>query len=242
MNTISIILAAGKGTRFGKSSVNKNAVVVEGKSLVQHGLDKIDGLVDKNYVVVGHKRESVLDSVKSKNVVFVTQTRRLGTGHAVKVAVREIERQKVRPSCVLVANGDHLFMIDNQVIRDLLNAHNAQDNDVTLLTAISGNPESFDNGRIIRREEKIISILEKKDFTETSRLIPELNTGTYVFRYASIKNALADSKVEKGKELYITDVLFKLGKIGSHTVSLEKVGIGVNTKTELQAYLDQQTI
>lgn len=241
MTNFSIILAAGKGTRFGKSSINKNAVVIDGKSLVQRGLDNIEGLVDKSFVVVGHKKESVLNSTKSEGVIFVTQTKRLGTGHAVKVAIKEIEKQGLHPTNVLVANGDHLFMICTQAIRDLLEVHLTEDNDVTLLTAFSDNPEGFENGRIIRQDEKILSILEKKDFTDESKRFPELNTGTYVFKYEAIKDALLRSRVKKGSELYITNILFELKKIGSHTVPIAKVGIGVNTKADLQGYLDRLT-
>jgi bifunctional N-acetylglucosamine-1-phosphate-uridyltransferase/glucosamine-1-phosphate-acetyltransferase GlmU-like protein len=202
MKTTAIILAAGKGTRFGSCTVNKTAVLVKGESIIQKGINNISSFMDDIFVVVGHKKDSVISAITAKKINYVTQAKRLGTGHAVKVAVKEIEKINKSPKNILVANGDHLFMIDDQVIKDLLKTHIDQNNDVTILTTKTSNSRDFDNGRIIRSDGGITSILEKTDFTDDDRLINELNTGTYVFKYDSILNMFKKLKSEKPKNLY----------------------------------------
>lgn len=237
MKIAAIILAAGKGKRFGISEVNKTAVKIDGKSLLQMGLDKIHDSVDETVVVVGHKKESVISSIKTNRVRFVTQSKRLGTGHAVKVALNDIEKRNNKPDHVLVTNGDHLFMVTREVVRNLIKKHISEGNDATILTSIHPDPVNVDNGRIIRKKGKFIGILEKTEFTASSRKIKELNSGNYVFKYSAIKPVLDQAKVELGKELYITDLVFKVNKIGSFTTLHKNVGSGANTKSELENFL-----
>jgi bifunctional UDP-N-acetylglucosamine pyrophosphorylase/glucosamine-1-phosphate N-acetyltransferase len=231
--TTAIILAAGKGTRFGSSDVNKTAISIGGKSIIQIGIDKIKDLVDDTVVVVGHKKESVINSITTKGIRYVIQSKRLGTGHAVKIALNEIIRQKKNPSHVLVANGDHLFMIDKPAVQKLLQNHKAETNDVTILTALHNSPEKLDNGRIIRRGDKAVSILEKSEFKNGENKIRELNTGTYAFKFDSLAKSILGKRSERGKELFITKILFYLPKVGTVTVPFGSVGTGINTKEDL---------
>lgn len=239
MKTVAVVLAAGNGTRFGKSEVNKTAIKIANIPMVQMGIQNISSLVEKIVVVVGYKKESVINSVASEKVIYATQARILGTGHAVKIAVNKLASLNETPEDILVSNADHLFMIDKQAIADLLQRHGKESNDVTILTAIHENPYPLSNGRIVRNAGQIKSILEKSNFTNETRLIREVNTGTYVFRYKPLREVLLKAKTVNNHELYITKVLFDLQKIGSLTVPFSKVGTGVNTREELKDFLDQ---
>ena len=242
MRLLAVILAAGNGTRFEGASINKTATLVGGKSLVQIGIENISQMVEKIVVVVGFKKETVIESISSDKVIFAIQPRRLGTGHAVKVALEKIESLNKRITDLFVGNGDHLFMIDGITIQGLLKKHTKERNDVTILTAMHNDPSSLNNGRIIRKNGLITSILEKADCDKKAKLIKELNTGTYVFNYQSIKKILDNVKIAQNKELYITHELLKLKKIGSYTVSFMKVGTGVNTSKELQRYVQSSFV
>lgn len=242
MKTVAIILAAGNGKRFGNTNINKTAVKISNISMIQTGIRNISSLVDKIVVVVGYKKASVINSVKSDKVIYAHQRYRLGTGHAVKIAMNKLNTLDEEPVDIIVSNGDHLFMIDRHAIRKLLNYHRVNGNDVTILTAIHDSPYALDNGRILRKQGKVASILEKSDFADKSRFVKEVNTGTYVFNYNSLSEILAKSKVIQNSELYITKVLFDLKKVGSFTVPFSKVGTGVNTQSELENFLSQVNI
>jgi bifunctional UDP-N-acetylglucosamine pyrophosphorylase/glucosamine-1-phosphate N-acetyltransferase len=237
-----IVLAAGKGKRFGASGVNKTAIKINGKSLVQIGLEKVEPLVDGLIVVVGHKKQSVIDSIKTKNVKFVTQKKRLGTGHAFKLALNEIKRQKTKPDHIFVANGDHLFQVSKNIINNLIDEHAKKGNDATILTSIHPNPEKRDNGRIVRKKGKIVRIIEKHEYTKSARKIKELNSGNYIFKYSTIKPVLDATKVGRVKEMNLVYSIFKLKKIGGYKTLYKNVGPGVNTKSDLERYLEKKKL
>lgn len=242
MKVSAILLAAGKGTRFGVCETNKTAVKITGKSLIQRGIENIESFTEQIVVVVGYKKESVISSIKSNKVVFATQTRRLGTGHAVKVALHTISKFKKKPQHIFVANGDHLFMIEPTVISQFISTHLASRNDVTILSTENRTPDKLDNGRIIREGGNVVGIVEKSQFTKSNRSMPELNTGTYLFRYEALSKAFQSSTRDKGKELYITTVLFYAGKVGTFCAPYDQVGAGVNTKKDLELYLSTPSL
>ena len=63
----SIILAAGKGTRM-KSDTPKVLHTIFDKALVDYAIDAVNatGLVDENFVIVGHQSERVEDYITAK--------------------------------------------------------------------------------------------------------------------------------------------------------------------------------
>jgi len=240
MRITAIILAAGKGTRFADPKVNKTAYKINGKSMLQGGLDVVASLVDDTIVVVGYRKQSVIDTVKTKRIKFVTQNKRLGTGHAVKLALKEIEKGNTKPDHIFVANGDHLFQVSKKAIRGLFKMHIAEGNDATVLTSFHPNPVERDNGRIIRKNGRIVEIVEKCDFTPEIRKIDELNSGNYIFRYASLKRVLPKASIVPGKEFNIVYSIFEMGKVGGCVVSFEDVGSGINSKSDLEEYLAER--
>lgn len=237
MKITAIVLAAGDGTRFADPHVNKTAIKIKDKSLVQIGLEKVEPLVNEMIVVVGHKKQSVIDSINTKNIRYVLQAKRLGTGHAVKLAIEEIEKGEVKPDHIFVANGDHLFQVAIHAISGLFDKHIRDGNDATILTSYHRSPVDRDNGRIKRKRGKVVEIIERKDFTPAIRKMNELNSGNYIFRYLSIKPILDKTKVVSGKELNIVYSIFKTRKVGAHVVRYEDVGPGINTQKDLEETL-----
>ena len=82
---ISVILAAGKGTRM-KSALPKVLHKVGGKPMVQHVLDAAkEAGTTRNVIVIGFGGEKVKETI-GEQAEIVVQAEQLGTGHAVRQA------------------------------------------------------------------------------------------------------------------------------------------------------------
>ena len=86
MNIAAVILAAGEGKRM-KSKHPKVLHEICGKSMINYVLESSkEAGAEKQIVVIGHKGQSVIDSIDDKEIEFVNQEKQLGTGHAVMQA------------------------------------------------------------------------------------------------------------------------------------------------------------
>ena len=98
---ISLILAAGKGTRM-KSDQSKVLHKVNGVPMIRRVVNVLENIGnEKNIFILGHKKEDVL--AEMGNVVYVTQEEQLGTGHAILIAKDKI---KEYGEDVLITCGD----------------------------------------------------------------------------------------------------------------------------------------
>ena len=238
--TIGIILAAGRGTRLNSKDTNKTALAVSGKSLVSYGADLFKETTDKTLVVIGAFSDTVKDALNEyKEVEFVEQTEQLGTGHAAKIAVEYIEKNKLEPSTVLVGYGDHMMFYTSKIIEEMKKEHLESGAVVTMITVDYPDANALGWGRIVRNQSgEVDAIVEQKDATAEQRAITEQNAGFYCFEYEFLKESV--QVFEKSKvtgEYYITDVVEiarKAGKkVQAYTVPFEFVGSGVNTPEQL---------
>ena len=92
-----VILAAGKGTRM-RSRLPKVLQPLAGRPLLAHVLDTARRLNPRRLlVVVGHEAERVREAFASQSdLVWVEQRPQLGTGHALRVALPSLGRNKSR--------------------------------------------------------------------------------------------------------------------------------------------------
>ena len=98
---ISLILAAGKGTRM-KSDKPKVLHEVNGVPMLKRVANVLENIGIKNNVfILGHKKEEVLQAMGE--VPYVVQEQQLGTGHAILIAKEKIEEFK---EDVLITCGD----------------------------------------------------------------------------------------------------------------------------------------
>lgn len=223
-----IVLAAGEGTRM-KSALPKVLHTLAGRSMLGHALTAAQGInPQKIAVVVRYERDQVADHARSLNndVIIVDQDDIPGTGRAVQCAVSVLdasfhaaaalegvplgsEGQGVSEGLtgpVVVVSGD-VPMLDAETLTELLAAHVADNNAVTVLTTELDNADGY--GRIVREADgSVASIVEHKDASEEQRSIREINSGTYVFDAAVLRRALGsvDRNNSQG-EVYLTDVL-----------------------------------
>ncbi|MDR7855664.1 bifunctional UDP-N-acetylglucosamine diphosphorylase/glucosamine-1-phosphate N-acetyltransferase GlmU [Tissierella sp.] len=233
---ISIILAAGEGTRM-KSKLSKVLHKVCGKPILEYVIDASKGAaVEKNIVIVGHGGDMVKEYFKDEPIVFKTQPIGddvpYGTGYAVMQAVDHIEDN----STVIILYGDTPLITEN-TINNLMNYHNENEFQGTVLTALLDNPTGY--GRIIREENgHILKIVEERDASEEEKKIKEINSGIYCFNGKLLKYALG--KIDNNnaqKEYYATDVIGILKdegyKVGAFVIADSNEIHGVNSRVQL---------
>ena len=123
----------------------------------------------KKILVTGHGGEQVRDTCAQTAAVFVQQTERRGTAHAVQMALPHLRTQ----ANVLILYGD-VPLITPETISKILNA--VDKDHIALLTIHLDNPTGY--GRIVRNTEgEIESIVEQKDASDEQLNITEINTG-----------------------------------------------------------------
>lgn len=232
-DVISIVIAAGKGTRM-KSKNSKLVQKIYGKEIVKRAYENIKNAgVEDIIVVVGHQKEQVMQ-VLGENIKYVEQKEMLGTGHAVMQAA---DLLKEKDGKILAVYGD-VPLLRPETLKKLLDRSIENDESATVLTAIYDNPKGY--GRIVRNNEgKIISIIEEVDATDEQRKIQEINTGIYCFDIQELLEALTQIRPNNLKgEYYLTDVIKimidKGLKVGSVVAQDNAEILGVNDRMQLQ--------
>ena len=237
MNKIGyIILAAGKGIRM-KSPLPKVALNFAGKPMINRVIDAIN-LCDEDAlkcVVVGYKFEEIKKIIPSSNkVIYAYQEKQLGTGHAVIIAKRVLE--KLNLDYLIILCGD-TPLIQADTLKKLLEEHYKTNSSCTILTTILQDPKQF--GRIVKDENKQVQkIVENKDATQEERGIKEINSGIYCFKTKDLFSSL--NKINNNnyqKEYYLTDVIKILKQenklVSTYTIKKFWEVQGVNSQKEL---------
>ncbi|MEJ6950623.1 bifunctional UDP-N-acetylglucosamine diphosphorylase/glucosamine-1-phosphate N-acetyltransferase GlmU [Natronospora cellulosivora (SeqCode)] len=230
---LSLILAAGKGTRM-KSDLIKVLHNVGGKSMIQHVVDNVMDFSSRIAVVIGYQGEKVKKSIDSdKEVSFYYQEEQLGTGHAVLQAKKELEEFD---GTVLVLFGDTPLLREESLKR-LFKKHQEEKAACTVMTAIVENPGSY--GRIIRDDDNnLTAIVEEKDASPAEKRIREINTGVCVFKSNLLLEALDNIDNDNAQgEYYLTDAIAYLSQRNSKVLPLiiedNREIIGINDRVNL---------
>ncbi|MDL2292022.1 bifunctional UDP-N-acetylglucosamine diphosphorylase/glucosamine-1-phosphate N-acetyltransferase GlmU [Acholeplasma sp. OttesenSCG-928-E16] len=226
MKTYALLLAAGKGTRM-RTDMPKCAYPILKKPMIEYSIERLENsLVDEICVVVGHKREVLMDLLGDR-VQYVVQEEQLGTGHAVLCAE---DLLKNKPGKTIILPGD-MPLIETKLINKILNAHDDMGNDLTLVSTLYDNPKGY--GRISRdKYGNVCSIVEDADLTDTQKQIKEVNTGVYVINNDILFDCLKEIKInEKKGEYYLTDIVSVMKrrfKIGLFLVRNSILMMGIN--------------
>ncbi len=229
MSTSIVILAAGRGTRM-KSQLPKVLHPLAGKPMLQWLLETAIKLNPKNInIVCGYGKAQVQAALSEFNVQFVEQAEQLGTGHAVKQALNNIQNS----DRVLVLVGD-TPLISKKTLENLLATPNHA---IGLLTVNVSDAAGL--GRIIRNEKNhVIGIVEHKDASDEQRKIKEINTGIMVLPTPALTKWLGEITNDNAQgEYYLTDVmaLAVRDNIMIHAVQAEDVNevSSVNDRVQL---------
>lgn len=196
-NLTTIIMAAGKGTRM-KSTRPKVLQPLAGKPLLQHVLTTAKKLgSQKNIIIYGFEGRQVKDAFANESIDWVEQAEQLGTGHAVQMALPVLPTDGKS----LILSGD-VPLIGVDTLEKLSNT----DSRFAMLTINIANP--FGLGRIVRKDGKVIAIVEEKDATDTQKQISEINSGVYCVDNAILHNYLKNLNNNNAQgEYYLTDIV-----------------------------------
>lgn len=202
---ISIILAAGEGTRM-KSSIPKTLHKVCGKEMIKYVIEAAENSgTEKNIVVLGHGKERVEHAVESMNVVTVEQPVGAGvpygTGFAVMAASDFIDDD----DSVIILCGDSP-LIKGETLGEFMKYHQDNGYAVSIMTAYLDNPRGY--GRILKSNDIVKGIVEEKDASCEIKKIKEVNTGIYCFNGKHLKYALSKIGSDNSQgEYYLTDTI-----------------------------------
>lgn len=232
MNTLTtVILAAGFGTRM-RSKLPKVLHPIGGAPMLAHVIDLAKAIGSDDIIcVVGHHKESVMAAVADPRVRFIEQTEQLGTGHAVQVAMPEIQTDRV-----LVLYGDTPLLLE-RCISDFLMACQEGAYDAGVISTEPPSPEGY--GRIVRDAEgRFRSIVENRDLAPSQRGISEINSGIGLFSTSFLKTALARLTNDNAQgEYYLTDVFSLImadgGKVEAFSFPEYHVFMGINDRVAL---------
>ena len=180
-------------------------------------------------VVYGHGADRVSKALPGRDLCFVRQAKQLGTGHAVKQALRHLDVS----AATLILYGD-VPLITPATLKNMI----ARRKDcLTLLAAVFQNPTGY--GRIIRDSAgAVVGIVEEKDATDEQRKVQEGNTGLMHLptrRLAKWLSQITNKNAQR--EYYLTDIVALAVKdqIPIQTVTTEDLSEiqGVNNQRQL---------
>ncbi len=235
-----IILAAGKSKRMG-GDTPKALAELKNKPFLRHILDTLEklDLVHKPIIVVGHKKEEVMDKI-GPQFLYAVQHEQLGTGHAVKSA-QDLTNGDHKTILVLSADQP---LISTDTIEKIIEEHTSKNATITLGTVQLPDFNEWRSGmlhfgRIVRSEDgKVEKIVEYKDATEEEENITEVNPAIYAFDAAWLWQNIEKLKNENAQqEYYLTDLIHAAFEDNQLVLAVPVAnmleGLQPNTKEEL---------
>ena len=233
LKTAVLILAAGKGTRL-KSQLPKVLHEAGGRTLLGHVIDAALGAgvaAADIFVVAGYAAERIRAAVEPLGLQVILQQPQQGTGHAVQVAAAALQGYER----LVVLHGD-MPLISAFTVRGLLETQQSQSAAAVLATATPASPRAY--GRILRRGEDVLAIVEDKQCSPEQKQIRELNAGFYCFATAPLWQALGELRTDNPHgEYYLTDTVALLARRGLPVRGFPLSDIdeilGINDRVEL---------
>lgn len=210
-----VILAGGMSTRTYPLTIKKPKPLlkVRDKTIIEHNLAQLSGLVEEVVIVIGYLGKIIQDflkvSYKGLNISYVEQKEQLGTGHALLQV-----RDKVKGRFI-VLNGDDLYSSED--IQECIN-HN-----YSILAMKVSTPEKF--GVLTLDYNNCLKDLIEKPAAFVSNIA---NTGLYVLDEKIFDELKTIKKTERG-ELELTCAVKSLSskeEIYCHTSSSYWIPIG----------------
>lgn len=245
MQTVAILLAAGKGTRM-RSDLAKVLHVFAGQPLILYPLHAAQRFgVRRSIVVVGHQADQVRTLVRDRlpardgwAIEFALQAEQNGTGHAVMAALPLLDAKF--DGAVLILSGD-VPLLQTDSLAGLAQACEYSSAGLALASFRTADPTGY--GRILRDADgRCVGIREQADASEAELAINECNAGVYCIRAEHLRRELAQLSADNAAgEIYLTDLVALRARAGQvAVVELDAVEVaGINTPEQL-AELEQQ--
>lgn len=238
--TAIIILAAGKGTRM-KSKTPKVLHEICGKPMVGHVIDTASYLASEKIItVVSNGMGDVEKAIKHASGVVI-QEEQLGTGDAVKPALKKLKNFKGN---ILILYADTPLIMKETLLEMV---RKLEYSDVVVLGFRPDDPAEY--GRLVVDETgNLNKIVEYKDASPSERKIHLCNSGVIAAKSEVLQKLVEkiDNKNAKG-EYYLTDIIELANKAGKNCTYVEgnqDEVLGVNNRVQLSEaeYIFQQRL
>lgn len=215
-----VVLAAGKGTRFGTAP--KCIQPVRGKPLVRHTIEAFQRFQMAPVVcLVGYRHADVVATLGPGNIYVRSENPVGGTAFAAYEALSVpglLERNRL----LVITMGDRI--VTPTIFRELVETHCAGNHeaDLTFLTACYEPPRHLGKGRVLRNNHgtgSVLRIVEQKDIDAVAdsverRALQDLTEGNcplYAVRAATLAHYLgAFTNANAQGQYYLTDLIAAL--------------------------------
>jgi molybdopterin-guanine dinucleotide biosynthesis protein A len=219
---VMILLAAGKGTRFGQEP--KCAQLVNGVPLARHSMAAFHTFSSSPIIcMVGYRHQQVAAALGGDNVYVLSANPAGGTAFAVYEAfcIPELEREN---PVLIISMGDRI--VPASIFRRLSQTHLAgvHEADLTFLTAIYEPPRNRGKGRVIRdADRRVLGIAEQKDIDaiadekvrQSLEDLTEGNCPLYAIRARTLRRHLEPLVNDNAqRQYYLTDIIESLRRSG----------------------------
>ena len=187
-----VILAAGKSTRTYPLTLTRPKPLLKAanKTILEHNLEAVKGLVDEIIIVVGYKQEMIKKFISEKypelNIRYIWQKEQLGTGHAVSIL-----KDNIKGRFILLL-GDNIY--------SKADIKSVSKHSYSILVKRAKNWENF--GVILEKNGIVMDIIEKPE-----RFISDIiNCGLFSLD-KKIFDLLKKTKKSERGEYELTDAL-----------------------------------
>lgn len=231
-----VILAAGQGKRLNCADLPKVLYKINGQPMISYILEELArGGLAKNQIclVVGFREELVREKI-GPGYLYASQVERLGTAHAA------LTGERILPAGFnnfLVLNGDDSAFYKFASLKELIETHLKNGNDMTILTCEPDDPSGL--GRVIRGSDgRIAAVAEKENMTPELEKIKEINTNTFCFKRDWFKNHYGNLKPisglgEYGLPSFVAEALASKAKFAAIKLKDSGEWFGINTPEQL---------
>lgn len=167
---VSVILAAGRGTRMQSPGLHKVCFSLDGRPVITRAIEGYQRCgVQSHYLVVGSMAEQVMEAASAAhgNLFFAYQTEQRGTGNAAKSAARLLRAMDYDGDVMVIA-GDKV--IEDEILFRLIDKFRQSNCD---LAFVVGDVDDFpSSGRIVYDEaSQPLGIVEVFDIAKMQLLL-----------------------------------------------------------------------
>jgi bifunctional UDP-N-acetylglucosamine pyrophosphorylase/glucosamine-1-phosphate N-acetyltransferase len=220
-----------------RSDIAKVLHRAAGRSLLDWSLAALAELpLSSIALVVGHQAPAVTASIADHElaplVATALQPEQLGTGNAAAIGLSALHAEP--GDTVIVMPGD-MPLLRSATLAAFVAHHDASGAQASVATSVMDDPTGY--GRVKRRGDRVVAIVEQADATPAEAEIQEVNTSVYAIGAGLLGDLLGrlDATNAQGEQ-YLTDVIAMLADAGEHVaafgINLEEA-MGVNTLEQL---------
>ena len=223
-NTTTVILAAGKSSRF-KSTTSKLVYPLCGLPIISH-IYEVAKKISRNNIIVVCNKDNVSElKLILKDCTFVIQKYQKGTADAIEQA-----KNKINTKNVLVLFGD-TPLINVKSLKKLINKFISSKVKASLIAFKTQN--SFGYGRLITKNNILEEIVEQINLNSKQKKINLCNSGILIAEKKILFENIKNIKINKNKkERYLPDIfqiLYKKKLKTNFIECSEYEMLGINT-------------